>query len=143
MPFFDLFSTKKKGRPQQGISREERLIAKAMIEAGEPLVEISHRRIDPDENVPTLKGAEISYLDARALEFWNGKRSDFKIPTYYSNSAFGRNVGPALRRLLRGGYLQTGSIERSIGLKQVPELKEILSVHGQKHLDGRQNWFNA
>lgn len=126
MSFFDLFSTKKKGRSQQGISQEERLVAKAMIKAGEPLVEISHRRIDPDENAPTPQGAPISYLDAQALKYWDKKRTDFKIPDYYSSSAFGRNVGPALSRLLGGGYLQIGDIRKSIALKQVPELKEIL-----------------
>ncbi|MBS6215384.1 MAG: SAP domain-containing protein [Clostridiales bacterium] len=80
-----------------------------------------------DVDIPTPPHAELSYLDSEALRFWNKKRTDFIIPSYYSDTAFGRNVGPALGRLLDGGYLQLGSIEQRIALKTVPELKAILA----------------
>lgn len=92
-----------------------------------PFASIGFRHIDPDENVPTPSGAELSYLDAKALNFWNKKHTDYDIPSYYSDTAFGRNVGPALARLLDGGYLDIGGIDKSIGLKTVPELKAILA----------------
>lgn len=89
-------------------------------------VTVETRSVDPDENIATPKGAEINYLDARALEFWDGRRTDYEIPSYYSESAFERTVGPALKRLLHGGYLDIGDIAESINLKKVPELKAIL-----------------
>ena len=92
-----------------------------------PLIEITSRRIDPDEDKPTPPDAELTYLDAEALKFWSGKHTDFEVPTYYSDTAFGRNVGPARERLLAGGYLDIGGIEKSISLKKVPELKAILA----------------
>lgn len=95
-------------------------------------ITVEAHRIDPDENVQTPKGAEISYLDAEALNFWDGRRTDFEIPNYYSDSAFGRNVGPALKRLIKGGYLRLSDIEKSINLKTVPELKAILAEHELK-----------
>lgn len=93
----------------------------------EDLVEIRFERSDPDEGVETPQGAELSYLDAQALKFWDGKKTDFVIPPYYSDTAFGRNVGPALTRLLDGGYLQKADVRRNIALKTVPELKAILA----------------
>lgn len=90
-------------------------------------VTVEARSIDPDENVPMPKGAAISYLDAQALNFWDKRRTDFEIPSYYSESAFGRNVGPALKKLLHGGYLDIGDVAESINLKKVPELKAILA----------------
>lgn len=95
-------------------------------------VTVETRSVDPDENVATPKGAEISYLDARALEFWDGKRTDYEIPSYYSESAFGRNVGPALKRLLQGGYLKRSSVDKNISLKTIPELKAVLAEHELK-----------
>ena len=95
-------------------------------EFSEPF-EIHTQRIDPDEGVPTPPGAEISYLDAKALRFWDKKRTNYIIPPYYVESAFGRNVKPALQRLLDGGYLELSGIEKNIGLKTVPELKSILA----------------
>lgn len=95
-------------------------------------VTVESRRIDPDENIQAPKGAEISYLDARALEFWDGKRTDYKVPPYYSETTFGRNVKPALTRLLQGKYLQLSGLEKNISLKTVPELKAILSEHELK-----------
>lgn len=95
-------------------------------------VTVETRSIDPDENVSTPKGAEISYLDARALEFWDGKRTDFEIPAHYSETAFGRNVGPALNRLLQWGYLERSGLEKNISLKTIPELKSILAEHELK-----------
>lgn len=138
MSFFDLFSPKKKDHPQKGISSKERLVAKAMIEAGEPLFTISHRSIDPDENVPSIKGSSLSCLDAKALKFWDGKHTDFRVPDYYSDSAFGRNVAPALKRLLDGGYLDVGDLRTGIAIKQVPELKALLSDHELK-VSGRKS----
>lgn len=96
------------------------------------------QRIDPSENVPALKNVAISYLDAQALKFWSRKHTDFKVPDYYSDSAFGRNVSPALKRLLDGGYLDIGSIRTGIAIKQVPELKAILSEHKLK-VSGRKS----
>lgn len=93
---------------------------------------VRSQSMDEDENTTPPKDAEISYLDAKALKFWNKKRTDFDVPGYYADSAFGRNVRPALRRLLNGGYLDLAGIERSINLKTVPELKTILSEHGLK-----------
>lgn len=89
--------------------------------------EVKYDHIDPDENIPPPKGAQISYLDACALNFWDQRRTDFQVPPYYENTAFGRNVGVALERLLDDGYLRRGGIEKSISLKLVPELKAILS----------------
>ncbi len=53
------------------------------------------------------------------------------LPNYYKN-AFGRNVEPALNRLLKGGYLNTSVLEDNISLKTVPELKAILAEHKLK-----------
>ena len=80
----------------------------------------------PEEMEPSIS-ADLSYLDAQALKFWNKKRTDFVIPTYYAESAFGRNVGPALQRLLEKGYLHTGDMSQRIALKTIPELKAILA----------------
>lgn len=44
--------------------------------------------IEKDEDVPTPLGAVISYRDARALYFWEGKHTDYKIPQYYLRDAF-------------------------------------------------------
>lgn len=91
------------------------------------IVSIHTESVDVDAEVETPEGAEISYLDAKALKYWNKKKTDFVIPQYYSQTAFGRNVGPALDRLLDGGYLEVGDIEKSIALKTVPEIKAILA----------------
>lgn len=80
------------------------------------------------EDVPEgISYAKLSYLDAEALKFWNGKRTDFEIPQYYRHSAFGRNVRPALARLLDRGYLALGDDEQRISLQKVPELRAILA----------------
>lgn len=94
--------------------------------------EIHTERLDPDAEIKTPAGADLSYLDAKALKFWNGKTTIYEIPTYYANDAFGRNAGPALGRLLAGGYLQLSDIHDSIRLKTVPELKAVLSSKGLK-----------
>ena len=70
-------------------------------------VEISYRHIDTDEGVPTPKGTVLSYLDAGALKFWNGKTTDYEIPEYYRTTAFGRNVLPAKDRLLENCPIST------------------------------------
>ena len=77
-------------------------------------------------------GAEISYLDSEALRFWAKKTTDYDIPPYYSQSEFGRNVLPALHRLLDGGYLEISDIETNISLKTIPDLKAILAEHELK-----------
>ena len=79
-----------------------------------------------------LAGAEISYLDSEALRFWAKKQTDYEIPSYYSQSEFGRNVLPALHRLLDGGYLEISDIETNISLKTIPDLKAILEEHELK-----------
>lgn len=93
----------------------------------ENIVSIHTESVDVDEEVDTPEGAEISYLDAKALKFWNKKKTDFEVPPYYSENAFGRNVIPALQRLLDAGYLELGDMEQRISLKTVPELKAILA----------------
>lgn len=90
-------------------------------------VEISYRHIDTDEGVPTPKGTVLSYLDAGALKFWNGKTTDYEIPEYYRTTAFVRNVLPAKDRLLAQGFLEVGDLRTNISLKTVPDLKAILA----------------
>ena len=103
-----------------------------LIPSAANLTEYEVEHTDTDEGVPTPSGAVLSYLDAQALKFWNGKRTDFVIPSYYAQSAFGRNVGPALDRLLENGYLALGDIHENISLKTMPELKSVLSEHRLK-----------
>ena len=84
------------------------------------------------DQVPAPKGAELSYLDIQALDFWNGKKTSFEVPQYYMRTPFGENVKEALPRLLDGGYLEQGDLEQRVSLKKVPELKAILSEHQLK-----------
>ena len=91
------------------------------------IITIRTESVDVEAGLEAPEGAEISYLDAKALEFWNNKKTDFEIPDYYSDSAFGRNVAPALERLLSAGYLELGGMEERISLKTVPELKAVLA----------------
>lgn len=93
----------------------------------EELITVHTEHIDPDEGIETPPWAELSYMDIKALKFWSRKSTDFKIPDYYADTAFGRNVGPARDRLLEGGYLQLGDIRKSIELKTVSDLKEVLA----------------
>ena len=95
-------------------------------------VEVSCRHIDPDEEVPTPKGAIISYLDVEALKFWNGKKTDYIIPDYYQETAFGRNVIPARDRLLTQGFLEVGDLRTNIALRTVPDIKAVLAEKGLK-----------
>lgn len=97
-----------------------------------PIASIHINHIDTDENVPTPPGSKLNYLDAEALKFWNNKQTDFVIPPYYQNTAFGRNVSPALDRLLEEGYLDFGGIDKNIALKTVPEIKAVLADKGLK-----------
>ena len=90
-------------------------------------ISIRTARIDPDEGLETPAWAELSYLDAQALKFWNGKTTGFVIPDYYAGTAFGRNVGPARDRLLKDGYLHRGDIRKSIERKTIPDLKAVLA----------------
>ena len=94
-------------------------------------VQVHTQKVEPEETL-SLDGATLSYLDAKALKYWDGKPTDFEIPAYYAESAFGRNVKPALRRLLDGSFLTTGDIQKSITRKTVPELKSILTEKGLK-----------
>ena len=89
--------------------------------------DIKMAHVDPSENIATPAGAEISFLDAQALEFWDKKKTDYEIPPYYSDNAFGRNVAPALQRLLDGGYLEICGVEERIKLNTIPELKAVLA----------------
>ncbi len=93
--------------------------------------------IEKDGDIPTPPGAVISYLDACALYFWEGKHTNYKIPQYYLRDAFGKNVGPALQKLLQMGFLKYSNIDRNISLKTVPELKAILSERNLK-ISGRK-----
>lgn len=139
----DIFSGKKKNNPinhayqqsQQTIQSDTLPFQKTSeTDAIQAYAEIPQTiyAIDPDENVQTPKGAEINYLDAQALKFWDGKTTDFIIPQYYSQSAFGRNVGPARERLLSDGYLQLGGMDKNISIKTIPELKIVLSKYELK-----------
>lgn len=93
----------------------------------------NRKRFDmPDEDIGRISGSDLSYLDAKALKFWGGKSTNYQIPAYYSESAFGRNAEPALRHFLKNGYLVTGGAEDRIGQKTVPELKKILSQNELK-----------
>ena len=96
------------------------------------VVDIEFDSIDPDDGIETPDNAEISYLDAQALEFWNNKRTDYEIPKYYEESAFGRNVEPALHRLLDGDYLEICGLEKRVSLKTIPELKAVLTDYELK-----------
>lgn len=97
-----------------------------------PFARVEFHHSDPDENVPSPSGAELSYLDAKALRFWNKKHTDYVIPDYYKDTAFGRNVGPALDRLLEEGYIDFGGIDKNIALKTIPEIKAVLAEKGLK-----------
>lgn len=90
-------------------------------------VEIQTQRIDEEAEYPAFRSSPLNYLDSRALRFWANKRTDFQIPAYYAETAFGRNLAPARERLLSDGYLTLGNMEQRIALKKVPELKAILS----------------
>ena len=79
-----------------------------------------------------LPNSDLNLLDAQALKFWSNKRTDFIIPQYYADSAFGRNVGPALSRFFADGYLRLGDDETRVSLKTVPELKAVLSARKLK-----------
>lgn len=94
----------------------------------------SHGSIAETDQDIRIKGAPFSYLDACALKFWNQKATDYKVPSYYANSAFGRNIEPARNRLMSSNpkYLEIGKVEKSIELKKVPELKELLAARGLK-----------
>ena len=50
---------------------------------------------------------------------------------------FGKNVGPALQKLLQMRFLKYSNIDRNISLKTVPELKSILSERNLK-ISGRK-----
>ena len=141
MGFLDLFRLRSKHDQQNKKESDEadRLLKDFRNELTASIPNtVTVRKVDPDEGVPTPKGTSLSYLDAKALKFWGGKRTDFKVPDYYADSAFGRNVTPALARLLDTGYLGLGNLNKRIALKQVPELKAILAEHELK-VSGRKS----
>ena len=61
---------------KNAIASMESQISRMMVES----VTVETRHVDPDENVKKPRGAEISYLDAEALHFWDGRRTDYNIP---------------------------------------------------------------
>ena len=129
------FLIKTARKPKVYSKKEQKKIAEQnfQVEDGLPpitaenIVSIQTESVDVDATVETPEGAEISYLDAKALKFWNKKRTDFEVPPYYSENTFGKNVIPALQRLLDAGYLELGDMEQRISLKTIPELKAILA----------------
>lgn len=104
----------------------------ASAQSPAPRFEVQFERARPDREIKTPDWAELSCLDAKALNFWVGRATDFKIPSYYMKDAVARNFAPALGRLLSGGYLRLSGIEQNVGLKTVPELKAVLSSKGLK-----------
>lgn len=118
--FFSLFSKEK------AINRDRNEIVSDVNDLGS-FVTVSHESNDPDENVPTPANAKISFLDAQALKFWNKKTTDYEVPAYYAESAFGRNVLFAKERLLKDGFLAVGDLRENISLKTIPDLKAVLA----------------
>lgn len=92
-----------------------------------PRISFNNYSTPDDTEEYTPPNTELTLQDAEALQFWNGKRTDYNVPPYYSQSAFGRNVCSSLNRLLDGGYLGFSDMEKRISLKTVPELKAILA----------------
>lgn len=86
--------------------------------------------LDTEESTSTEES--LTHLEAQALKFWNKKRTDFIIPSYYSDSAFGKTVSDALPKFLDLGYLSFGDVRQRISLKTVPELKTILADYELK-----------
>lgn len=78
------------------------------------------------------KNTEISFLDAKALVFWRGKRTDFNVPSYYEDSDFGRNAINSLDMFLEKGYLVKSELEKNISLCTIPKLKVVLTEHELK-----------
>lgn len=126
---------KRRPGPSRPLAAKEKETARpkapAAVREKPETLHVYTQRAEPEEDL-SLDSAELSYLDVTALKYWDGKPTDFELPGYYSESAFGRNAGPALRRLLAGGFLAIGDIRRSIRQKTVPDLKAILSERGLK-----------
>ena len=98
----------------------------------EDIVKIRTERIDPDEEIIQIEDAPLSYLESKILDFWDGKRTDYVIPPYYSETIFGQNVKPCLERFLKEGYLETSELDKTLSLYTVPDLKAALSEHELK-----------
>lgn len=92
----------------------------------------SSDRVDPDDKPFYIDNSLLSYLEAKILKFWDGKRTDYVIPPYYSESAFGRNVKPVLEKLLSEGFIECSSLDKNISLHTIAELKVILADHELK-----------
>ncbi len=87
---------------------------------------------DTDTESHYINSAPLSYLEAEILKFWNDKRTDYIVPSYYSENEFGRNVEPVLKKLLSEGFIERSGLEKNISLHTIPDLKVILSDHGLK-----------
>lgn len=98
----------------------------------EDIVEIHTERIDPDEETIRIEDAPLSYLESKILDFWDGKRTDYIVPPYYTETVFGQNVKPCLKRFLKEGYLETSALDKTLSLYTVPDLKAALSEHELK-----------
>lgn len=81
-------------------------------------IDIPVSMVDPLAELNSLhvRGAELTYLEAKDLSFWYGRRTD--AVNY---------LAPELQKFLHKGYLEKSSAEDSIQLKTVPELKSILA----------------
>lgn len=86
----------------------------------------------PSIKETTSTEESLTHPEAQALKFWNKKRTDFIVPSYYSDSAFGKTVSEALPKFLDLGYLSFGDVRQRISLKTVPELKAILADYELK-----------
>ena len=95
-------------------------------------LEIKTERIDPDRSTHKLKGSTLSYLDSKSLDFWNGKKTNYEIPSYYSENLFGQNTMATLDKFLTKGYLKVSSVDKNMSLCTVQDLKAVLAEHELK-----------
>ena len=95
-------------------------------------LEIKTERIDPDRNTHKLKGSALSYLDSKSLDFWNGKRTNYEVPSYYSENLFGQNTMATLDKFLTKGYLKVSGVDKNMSLCTVQDLKAVLAEHELK-----------
>lgn len=95
-------------------------------------VTTSSESVDPDDKPFYIGASLLSYLEAKILKFWDGKRTDYVVPPYYSESAFGRNIKPVLEKLLSEGFIERSSLDKNISLHTIAELKVILADHELK-----------
>lgn len=98
----------------------------------EDIVEIHAECINMDEETIRIEDAPLSYLESKILDFLDGKRTDYVIPHYYTETVFGQNVNPCLERFLKEGYLEMSGLDKILSLYTVPDLKAALSEHELK-----------